>query len=71
MSKIGVDERTYALMHSRTYAQCLDRTRGDTTEAKRLAAYYMRDWFVVTDGDPDVIALEIEEVASGRFRLGE
>lgn len=50
MSKIGVDERTYALMHSRTYQTCLDRCRGDTTEAKALAAYYMRDWYVIGDG---------------------
>ena len=59
MSKIGVDERTYALMHSRTYAECLNRCRGDTVEARQLAAYYMRDWYVVTDGDPDLIAIEL------------
>jgi hypothetical protein len=50
MSRIGVDARTYALMHSRTYADCLDRCRGDTSEAKSLAAYYMRDWYVIDDG---------------------
>jgi hypothetical protein len=49
MSKIGVDERTYSLMHSRTYQTCLDKTRGDTREAKALAAYYMRDWYVLED----------------------
>jgi hypothetical protein len=49
MSTIGVDARTYALAHSRTYSACLNRCRGDTTEAKRLAAYCMRDWYVVVD----------------------
>jgi hypothetical protein len=49
MSTIGVDAHTYALAHSRTYSTCLNRCRGDTTEAKRLAAYYMRDWYVVED----------------------
>ena len=57
MSKIGVDERTYAIAHSRTYAECLHRCRGDTSEAKLLAAYYMRDWFVITDA-PDLRELE-------------
>lgn len=50
MSHIGVDAHTYALMHSRTYADCLNRCRGDTSEARKLAAYYMRDWYVVEDG---------------------
>lgn len=49
MSHIGVDEHTYALMHSRCYADCLNRCRGDTTEARKLAAYYMRDWYVIGD----------------------
>jgi hypothetical protein len=48
MSTIGVDARTYALAHSRTYSACLNRCR-DTTEAKRLAAHYMRDWYVVEE----------------------
>jgi hypothetical protein len=50
MSQIGVDERTYQTMYQRTFAECLNRQRGDTTEARKLAAYYMRDWYVVTDG---------------------
>jgi hypothetical protein len=49
MSTIGVDAHTYALAHSRTYSACLNRCRGDATEAKRLAAYFMRDWYVVED----------------------
>lgn len=59
MSQIGVDAHTYALIHSRTYADCLSRCRGDTSEAKRLAQYYMRDWYVVTDGPT---CAEINEV---------
>jgi hypothetical protein len=50
MSKIGVDAHTYALMHSRTYAECLKHWRGDTREAKAMCAYYMRDWYVIEDG---------------------
>ena len=53
MSVIGVDERTYTIMYQRTFAECLNRYRGDTSEARRLAAYYMRDWYVVTDGGKD------------------
>ena len=53
MSVIGVDERTYTIMYQRTFAECLDRYRVDTSEARRLAAYYMRDWYVVTDGGKD------------------
>jgi hypothetical protein len=62
MSKIGVDERTYALMHSRTYQECLARER-DPREARRLAAYALRDWYVVTDGDPDLVARELDDPA--------
>ena len=51
MSIIGVDEQTYSIMYKRTFAECLHRHRGDTTEARRLAMYYMRDWYVVSDGD--------------------
>lgn len=64
MSTIGVDARTYALMHSRTYADCLARCRGDTTEAKRLAAYYLRDWYVVGDGPTDE---ELNEACRERY----
>ena len=67
MSKIGVDERTYALMHSRTYAECLSRCRGDITEARKLAAYHMRDWYVVTNGDPDLIARELDDYLDERM----
>jgi hypothetical protein len=51
MSVIGVDEHTYTIMWKRTYEECLNRERGDTTEARRLAAYYMRDWYVLGDGN--------------------
>ena len=49
VSEIGVDLHTYQTMYKRTFAECLHRHRGDTTEAKKLAAYYLRDWYVVTD----------------------
>ena len=65
MSKIGVDERSYEVMYSRTFSECLHRARGDTTEARKLAAYYMRDWYVITDGDPDLRVLTIDEVSRG------
>ena len=71
MSRIGVDQHTYEIMYQRTYAECLHRHQGDTTEARKLAQYYLRDWYVVTDGDPELIAMEIDEIASGRFRFGE
>jgi hypothetical protein len=50
MSNIGVDERTYDQMYRRTFAECLARCRGDTSEARALAMYYMRDWYVIGDG---------------------
>lgn len=53
MSTIGVDEHTYALAHSRAYAECLHRCHGDTVEARKLAAYYLRDWYVINDGPTD------------------
>jgi hypothetical protein len=49
MSEIGVDLRTYTTMYQRTYAECLNRYRGDTAEARKLCMYYMRDWYVTTD----------------------
>jgi len=49
MSEIGVDLRTYETMYKRTYEECLYRHRGDAAEARKLAMYYMRDWYVVTD----------------------
>lgn len=48
---IGVDERTYQLMWKRTFAEALTRSRGDPREARQLAAYAMRDWFVIGDGE--------------------
>lgn len=48
---IGVDEQTYSIMRKRTYEVCLNRYRGDTVEAKKLTAYYMRDWYVIGDGN--------------------
>jgi hypothetical protein len=49
MSEIGVDLNTYQIMYKRTFEECLNRHRGDTVEARRLAMYYLRDWYVVTD----------------------
>jgi len=49
MSEIGVDLRTYETMYKRTYEECLHRQRGDTTEARKLAMYYLRNWYVITD----------------------
>jgi len=53
MSKIGVDEKTYAIMYKSTFTECLHRHRGDTAEARKLAMYYLRDWYVVTDEEHD------------------
>jgi hypothetical protein len=50
---IGVDARTYSIAYTRCYQQALHVARGDTTEAKKLAQYYMRDWYVLTDGPTD------------------
>ncbi len=50
MSKIGVDEKTYVLMYKRAFAECLARYRGDQVEARRLTQYYLRDWYVESDG---------------------
>ena len=63
MSVIGVDERTYENMYKRTFAECLHRERGDTTEARKLTAYYMRDWYVVTDGRKSYERPSISSVA--------
>lgn len=49
MSQIGVDEHTYALQHSRAYTLALAECQGDTTNARILAQYWMRDWYVITD----------------------
>jgi len=58
MSQIGVDEHTYTTMYKRTFAECLHRYRGDTAEARKLAMYYMRDWYVITDGEKNNVRHE-------------
>jgi hypothetical protein len=68
MSYIGVDELTYNLMYKRTFAQCLGRCRGDPGEAKALAAYYMRDWYVIGDGRDERIISNIAQ-SSRRARV--